>query len=133
MSDYDSCDWDGPSVYGEKEVVARKEHRCVECSAPILKSEKHLRYSGRWDGNWDSGRQHLLCRDACVWVRDQLEDRCLAFGELREWWSDRRSSSDVMNFPRRAIDPPHEIMKKRWLLGAKMYAMICRREREARA
>ena len=84
-----SCDWDGPKVYDESEVVARKEHRCVECSAPILRGEKHLVYRGMWEDYWGGGRQHLLCRDVCVWIRDVIQDgECIAFGELQEWMSE---------------------------------------------
>lgn len=117
-----ACDFDGPSVYSEAEVVARKEHPCVECSAPILVGEKHLRYSGCWDGSWDGGRQHLLCRDACVWIRDVLNGECIPFGCLGEWWNDVGRRGDVLS----------SVTRRKWLIGARMVAMVKRRERLAR-
>lgn len=125
-----SCDWDGPEVYSEGEVVARKEHGCVECNAPILPGECHLRYSGLWDGAWGGGRQHLLCRDACVWIRDVLEGECIAFGELGEWWAEHGNSWDVV--PGNAPSDVALRARAAWRRGARMYAMIRRRQRLAR-
>lgn len=124
-----SCDiGDGPSVYREEERTAAKEHACVECNAPILKGERHLYYRGLWDGSWSDGRQHLLCRDACVWIRDVLEGECVAFGALTDWWEEHRRSADCEPYgrPRRAI-------RGRWRIGARMFALVRRRERLARA
>lgn len=112
-----SCDWGGPSVYSESEVVARKEYPCVECCAPILKGERHLRWAGLWDGSWSYGRQHLLCRDACVWIRDALNDECIPFGALHEWWKSGYCPSDA---PSGAVR-----------IGVRIYAMVRRRERLA--
>lgn len=133
MRDY--CDWGGPSVYGEKEVKARKAHSCVECSALILPGEIHLVYSGCWDGSWSGGRQHLLCRDACVWIRDVLNEECIAFGELSEWWSNNKHVRDHVSYEdwRAATPERRKQFERMWLIGARMYAMICRREKLALA
>lgn len=78
-----------PEFYNDKEVVGRKEHYCIECAAPIYKAEKHLAYSGKWAGEFGCGRQHLLCRDLCVLIRDQFNgSNCIGFGEMHEFWSE---------------------------------------------
>lgn len=122
------CDSDGPAVYSEQEVVARKEHGCVECAAAITKGERHLRYSGLWDGQWDNGRQHLLCRDACVWVRDAiLEGECLPFGGLSEFWEDTRGWGDLACGSYGNRPNTKDYWLPRWKRGARMYAMVRRR------
>lgn len=78
-----------PEFYDETFPKARKSYPCVECSAPIENGEKHLRYAGKWDGNVSGGRQHMLCREACMFIRDKFHDGdCIGFGELREYLSD---------------------------------------------
>lgn len=76
-----------PEFFVESEPIARKEYDCVECSARILKGEKHYKYSGKWDGRFDAGRQHFLCRDACVFIRDTFQwGECIGFGALYEFY-----------------------------------------------
>ncbi len=77
-----------PDYYVCTERVARKVHKCCECSAPILVGEKHLEVSASWEGRPDRYRQHLLCEQACEFVRDKglNDDECLYYGELKEWW-----------------------------------------------
>lgn len=79
------CDLDGPEMYSAVDRVARKEHKCCECNAPIRKGEKYVECSGRWDGKFDVFRQHDLCCRACMFIRD-LEGECLPFGEMMEWY-----------------------------------------------
>jgi len=74
-----------PEFYEESFPKAQKEHRCVECSAPIRVDEKHLYYRGKWDGDFAGGRQHTLCRELCMLQnRGQLHDECIPFGGLKE-------------------------------------------------
>lgn len=81
-----------PEFWNAGEVVARKEHRCCECQAPIQKGERHTVCSGKWDGEVSSYRQHTLCALACEFFRDHFAEECLSMGELkdyyREWWGD---------------------------------------------
>lgn len=74
-----------PDFYTHSEPVARKRYRCVECSAPILKGEQHFKCTGKWDGDLSTHRQHLLCMEACMLIRDEIEHECIGFGELRDW------------------------------------------------
>jgi hypothetical protein len=110
-----SCDF-----YGYTEPVARKQHHCCECSAPILKGEKHFAYRGKWEDNLETGRQHLLCMEACMLVRDHLEGECIRFGSLGEWFDEMRHEEFFRT--RRA---------EHWAKLRKMMAAIKRRERKA--
>jgi hypothetical protein len=126
-----ACDYDPLVFYREREVAARKEHRCEECSAPILRGERYLSFSGKGE-DFFSGGQHLLCRDACVWIRDVLNGECIPFGALREWWDDHRSPSDLWSALGRATVADQEQIDAHWRRGARMFAMVRRRERLAR-
>jgi hypothetical protein len=84
------CDYDPAEFYTHHEPVARKRHQCVECLAPIEKGERHFAYSGKWDGSISTGRQHLLCMEACMLIRDKLNDECIPFGGLRDWYGEMR-------------------------------------------
>jgi hypothetical protein len=78
-----------PEFYEWSEPVARKQHRCCECDAPILKGEKHFIGVGKWDGVISTHRQHLLCMEACIFIRDHFEHgECIGLGELMEYWGD---------------------------------------------
>jgi hypothetical protein len=85
VSDY--CEW--PEFYYETFPRARKEYRCCECKSPIVKGEEHLHYRGKWDGELGTGRQHLLCRKACMYIRDAFQGgECIGFGQLAEYWQE---------------------------------------------
>ncbi len=78
---------DLPAFYSWSEPVARKEHKCCECTAPITKGEKHLVATGKWDRGLSSFRQHLLCAEACMFIRDKLNDgECICFGGLDDFY-----------------------------------------------
>lgn len=81
-------DCDFPVFFVHKEPVARKEHQCCECSAPILKGEKHFHLRGKWDWGIESYRQHLACMEACMTIRDDVEGECIAFGSLMDWYNE---------------------------------------------
>lgn len=79
-----------PLFYSHAEVVARKEHRCCECTASILPGEKHFTAVGKWvdfnNGKIRRYRQHIVCEKACEFVRDHFNDYdCIGFGELFQW------------------------------------------------
>lgn len=99
------------------EPVARKKHGCCECSAPILKGEKHYHGRGKWDGRIDDCRQHFLCMEACMLVRDKINLDCIPFGSLMEWYGEYRN--DI-----RDQEAGRQLMR--------MMVKIRRREREAK-
>jgi hypothetical protein len=47
-------------------VVAKpvKEHSCVWCPEKILIGEQHLRYVGKWEGEFQDWRTHVECEKA---------------------------------------------------------------------
>jgi hypothetical protein len=50
------------SDFGEPSYpVARKQYRCELCYGPIPKGEKHFKYVGVWQGEWQSWRGHDEC------------------------------------------------------------------------
>ena len=41
--------------------TARKEYRCEWCGETILKGEKHYKYAGMWEGDFQNWRMHDEC------------------------------------------------------------------------
>src|SRR5579875_1743949 len=64
---WDYCEY--PEFYSESFPRAKKEHRCIECFAPIEIGEMHLYYRGKWDNEFKDGE-------------------CFGFGDLFETWRD---------------------------------------------
>lgn len=106
------CD-NPPEFCTETWRVARKQHKCCECSRRahargrrIEPGERYLEYRGKWDGDMDTYRVCSRChrvRKALVkakataarafveahptwtWARDEIADAyCWTFGDLRE-------------------------------------------------
>ena len=48
--------------------VARKAHRCEWCWQGIAVGEKHYKYVGVWEGDFQDWRMHLDCLEA--WKRE---------------------------------------------------------------
>jgi hypothetical protein len=74
-------DYDPPTFYDEKEVTARKLHKCCECHRPITPGTRYQKASGKWDGDFHS---YYTCLD-CWNIREGL--RCesgFLFGQLWE-------------------------------------------------
>lgn len=80
-----------PIFYEYAEPIAGKRHKCVECNAPIPKGEKHFHGWGKWDYGMASYRQHLVCMEACMMIRDDFNDgECIGFGELKEFFGEMK-------------------------------------------
>lgn len=47
---------------GYTQPVARKEYRCEWCGEKILKGEKHHKYVGMWEGDFQNWRMHSECK-----------------------------------------------------------------------
>ena len=84
----DTCEL--PIFYSHSEPVARRATVCCECRAPILKGEKHFAWRGKWDDRIHSGRQHLVCMEACILIREEFGGECIPFGGLKEEFADLR-------------------------------------------
>ena len=54
---------DLPTVFNEKVVRARKQHRCCECGRLILPGCRYQTVFGVWEGNAETFRTCLLCYD----------------------------------------------------------------------
>lgn len=87
-----------PDVYRWSEPIARKQYKCCECRALILKGEKHFQCFGVWEGDASTYRQHLLCAEASMLIRDLFNGgECIGFGCLKEslgemrWQMDKKS------------------------------------------
>lgn len=75
------CDYsDGPSVFREKIVKARKEHKCSECGGPINKGDEYEYTFGVWDGDAMSFHTCEKCSD----LRASLQALgfCTEYGNL---------------------------------------------------
>ena len=84
-----SCDIeDGPKVYSWTEPVARKEYICCECKWKIVPGQQYFKAEGLWDEKWSTFRQHLICLQACMYVRDKLDRECIALGALEEYYEE---------------------------------------------
>ena len=79
-----------PQYYTSAERKARKAHECCECGAPILLGEEYLQVNACWEGKPKTYRQHQLCAEACMFVRDKgwNDDECIYFGGLDEFLED---------------------------------------------
>ncbi len=40
---------------------AKKDHRCEWCGETILKGEKHAKFSGVWESEFQNWRMHIEC------------------------------------------------------------------------
>lgn len=94
-----------PQFYEAKEVIARKNHKCIECKSLINRNEKYLKCTGKWSLGIETYKQHLLCWKACEMVRDNFNGtECIGFGELFEWLNEydslkyKKTESDVKEF-----------------------------------
>lgn len=88
-------DSDGPSFYSWKEPKARKAYSCCECDAPIRTGERYFVVTGKWEGGISRFRQHLLCLETCMYIRDNITNgECVGFGTLWEFWTDCRQKNN---------------------------------------
>ncbi len=79
-----SCDADAPLVYTQTTPKARKPHQCCECFGIIGIGQKYE----RTDGLWSDGPDCFKVCMACVYVRQKLQCKCVAFGSLHEQATD---------------------------------------------
>jgi len=87
-----SCDYDEyAAVYVAKRIIARKQHKCSECSTPILAGEQYERVGSFFDGAWGTYR---TC-SRCLALRDFVEAHvpCMC-------WQHHSMRSDVIETAR---------------------------------
>lgn len=95
---YDDCDM--PEFYDESEHIARKHHRCAECNTAIRPGEKYLTCRGKWHGEFQVFKQHLICLKACLEGRNYMQDQCVPFGSLLEWYGEYEASERKELWPK---------------------------------
>ena len=81
---YCGCDYDLPSVYSPRMVVAKKQYNCCECNGYILRGESHQYLFAIWDGNPSQLRTCLRCVDVWNFVEGNIPCACLIHGSLFE-------------------------------------------------
>lgn len=54
-------DYSEPSLYRAYIRVARKKHKCSECSGDILPGESYEAAKGKWDGEWSRFQTCPMC------------------------------------------------------------------------
>lgn len=59
-----------PSVYACDRPIARKEHKCYECSGVIRVGEKYHKHHGVWDGR---GADYKVCNE-CEELRAKMDE-----------------------------------------------------------
>jgi hypothetical protein len=81
-------DYEGPAVYTNKTVTARKEHECCECGCAIKPGQRYELARGLWDGEWKTFK---TCAPCAQIQKDFMSCGILhggLWGELREIFSD---------------------------------------------
>jgi hypothetical protein len=66
--------------FNRRDLVARKPHRCDQCRKMIPVGERHTYSAGRFDGDFQTSREHIECREA--WIE-------LARVREVDWWDPR--------------------------------------------
>jgi hypothetical protein len=61
--------------------AARREHRCEWCGQKILKGEKHYKFNGVWQGDFQNWRMHTECSEA--WDQENEGDGFSPFENQR--------------------------------------------------
>ena len=85
MVSYDcACDYDPPEFYSCVVRRARKTHKCVECSGPIIPGDNYEYVSGKWEGYFDAFSTCEACVDLRTWVKNNVPCFCWAYGNADE-------------------------------------------------
>lgn len=76
------CDEHSP-FWHRREHVAALNHRCDECWRPIMRDERYVSTTGKWDGEVETFRAHVLCD----MLADKVcrEEYCRMLGMLSEF------------------------------------------------
>ena len=70
---------------GGKIVRARKNWDCCDCQIPIPKKTQYWSMSGLWNGEWDTYRMCLPCREFRDSFSGSSMPEALAFGSLHDY------------------------------------------------
>ena len=59
----DSWKSNQPEMFVQREIKARKEHRCCECGDTIKRRDIYENSTGKWDGSFLIYKTCLICRE----------------------------------------------------------------------
>lgn len=79
------CDIHSP-FWRQETRSARLVHRCDECGFPIMRGEKYVITSGKWDGDFEMYRAHELCELLAASLKD--DEGCRLVGSMPYWDGD---------------------------------------------
>lgn len=101
------------SDFGDGQIVrARKNHSCEWCHSSIVVGERHFRFCGKWQGEFQDWRMHNECEDAHS--RETYE------GEICEAFHQRgRTCSDTEENRRHFAKSLGDLLKKEIEKGLK--------------
>jgi hypothetical protein len=85
-------DYEPPEFAWDRNVKAKKRHRCGECLRAIEPGETYQKCCGKWDGEFNTYKTCLGCIDLAK--RSGVE--CWCFGRLMDdfHWADRTPEID---------------------------------------
>lgn len=92
---------DMPTLYSERNVRARKQHRCCECRISIKPGDTYHRAEGLWDGSFQTFKTCTTCAEFRDWLaRLMPSDDCgVTFGDLYQCatdeWRDSRGKLSI--------------------------------------
>jgi hypothetical protein len=84
-------DYYPPTVFREKNVKARKPHKCSECYRVITVGETYRSVFGVWEGNAQTFHWCAHCDAAQTVVAAVTDCRCYSFGGL---WDDFHETAE---------------------------------------
>lgn len=114
-------DGDMPEFFDERWVVARSEYRCFECRRGIWPRDKHVRITGKWDGEV---RTYRFCAD-CHDIARSLYCDSFTFGVLWEDIEEQLFSSGAVNsacLDKLATVGGKQYLAERWWAWVKEHA-----------
>ena len=77
------CDYERPSMHEVGTSIARKPHKCYECSRAILPGERYERAVGVWAGEFAVFKTCSLCLSLREFVGSRVECVCWGYGNVR--------------------------------------------------
>ena len=97
---------DLPTLYSERDVRARKQHRCCECRISIKAGETYSRVEGLWDGQFSTYKTCTPCAEFRNWLAQMMPRyECgPTFGDLYQYATDEwRESRGKLSVGRRLV------------------------------
>ena len=76
------CDYDAPTLYCDRMVTARKQHKCSECFRVIQSGERYEYVFGVWDGRPDRFKTCARCLAVKEYVKAHVPCFCWAHGSI---------------------------------------------------